>query len=36
VAGSTVEESLVGDDAVVTDQTLTRMVAARDEVAPAR
>jgi glucose-1-phosphate thymidylyltransferase len=36
VTGSTVEESLIGDDAVVDHRTLSRMVAARDEVAPAQ
>jgi len=36
VSGATVEESLIGDGAVVERRTLTRMVAARDEVAPAR
>ncbi len=36
LAGATVEESLIGDDAVVEHRTLSRMVAAKDEVAPAR
>lgn len=36
VTGATVEASLIGDDTVVEHQTLTRMVAASDEVAPAR
>jgi glucose-1-phosphate thymidylyltransferase len=36
LAGATVEESLIGDDAVVEHRTLTRMVAAKDEVGPAR
>ena len=35
VIGSTVEASLVGDDARVEGQRLTHMVAAKDEVAPA-
>jgi glucose-1-phosphate thymidylyltransferase len=35
VIGSTVEESLVGDDAQIEGRQLTRMVAAKDEVAPA-
>jgi len=36
VVGATVEDSLVGDDAIVEGTALTRMVAAKDEVAPAR
>jgi len=36
VTGATVAESLVGDDTVVDGGNLTRMVAARDEVGPAR
>jgi len=36
VTDSTVRHSLVGDETVVTNTTLERMVAARDEVAPAR
>ena len=36
VTGATVEASLIGDDAVVEHRTLTRMVAASDEAAPAR
>lgn len=36
VTDSTVRHSLVGDEAVVSNATLERMVAARDEVAPAR
>lgn len=36
VTNATVGESLIGDDAIVDGQTLTRMVVAKDETGPAR